>query len=222
MIEKVRLPITEEQADSSAEDLKLEIERLAHELTQRDHALETLKSENAQLLEKLKAVNQGAFEEGYRKGLEAGYQDGIERAGEQKEQYLQVLRTVEREVNEWSEVLYSQLTAITMASLYKILGEHLISSEVALSAIRHVLSQIGHQDCITVRVSPANHKYISQLESTTELASKVRYIADDQVQLGGCIVEPDRGLLDGRIETQLKTLEEVLYDAIGGSNHAQD
>ncbi len=219
MSDRVSLPITEAQADDSEKKLQLEVDRLSAELTRQIHLNSSLKDEKSSLQQKLTAIEKQRTKAAYEEGLDAGYKAGIAKANETQEQCLLILRNVEEEVAGYSKVLQEKFVSIVLASLYKILGEHLISPDVALAAIRNVLSQAGHQENMTVRISPEHHKYINSLKPSLEPASKVRYIADDQVQLGGCIIEPDRGLLDGRIETQLKALEELLYESLSEPVH---
>ena len=43
--------------------------------------------------------------------------------------------------------------------------------------------------------------------------ARLELVADERVELGGCLIETDGGTLDGRLETQLKRLRDTLLDA---------
>ncbi len=68
---------------------------------------------------------------------------------------------------------------------------------------------------LVVRVSPRDHELLAAegLKPKNGDAHAVELLADERVELGGCLIETGGGTLDGRLETQLKRLRDTLLGA---------
>lgn len=219
MTQRVQIPVNQSQAEAPVQSLKTEIEQLRSALKSREAELANLRNQheqerhsNAQLIEQRL---QAAQEEGLATGIEQGITLGRQALDQLHDAVQSSQAAVEAELG----MLQSNLHKLVMVALYKILGEQLVRPEVVAAAVRQVVLDAGHQESMTVRLSPKDHKVLERLRSQLNPATSVRYVADDRVELGGCLVELDRGLLDGRIESQLKTLHEALYAAVAEARH---
>jgi flagellar biosynthesis/type III secretory pathway protein FliH len=47
-------------------------------------------------------------------------------------------------------------------------------------------------------------------------SSEIEIVAAASVPAGGCVIDSELGIIDARLETQLKCLEEVLVRGISG------
>jgi flagellar assembly protein FliH len=105
---------------------------------------------------------------------------------------------------------------IVYGAVAKILGERLSDRQHAGMAVREVIKRCQDRTRLMIRVAPAELKRLeteraSLLEGLS--AGQTEIIADELVELGGCLLDSRAGTLDGRLETQLQRLREVLMQA---------
>lgn len=108
-----------------------------------------------------------------------------------------------------------QASDVVIAALTKILGKSLIKPEVALNAIKSVIDSSNASEIHKIKVSPEDYLLVEKYRSQLEFNDDFSFMSDVKVQSGGCILELSSGLIDGRIDVQLKTLHEVLRNARG-------
>ncbi len=102
----------------------------------------------------------------------------------------------------------------------KILGREVAQSEDALTDIViRAMRGIGTEKRIEVRVNPDDLKAIrknrKKLLDEVGPNKEIELREDHTVSPGGCIVESDLGIIDARLETQLRVLERALLNKKG-------
>ncbi|CAK0768632.1 type III secretion protein L [Gammaproteobacteria bacterium] len=139
-----------------------------------------------------------------------GYAEGQARAAEALanqlldagDRILDYLSGIESEMAE----LVSQATA-------KVLGR-LPPEDLVLAVVREALRHARDQKRVTLRVAPEQLEIVR--DHLTEIAaeqggmSSLDVVGDDRVGAGGCLIETPMGLVDARLETQLRNLRERL------------
>jgi type III secretion protein L len=141
-----------------------------------------------------------ARQEGFRQGV-ADWDDALEAA-------RQALLTL--------DVKYEpEIIRLAVKIAAKIIGEELrLRPETIVSIARECLRSVRHEHSLTLRVNPtATDEVQRNLDALTEVTvsgRRVQVMADASVAPGGCIIESVVGIIDARLETQLKCLEEIL------------
>jgi type III secretion protein L len=73
---------------------------------------------------------------------------------------------------------------------------------------------VRHEHSLTVRVNPAHvdevQRSVASLAETLGSSRRIQVQPDSGVGMGGCVVESVVGVIDARLETQLRCLEEIL------------
>jgi len=121
-----------------------------------------------------------------------------------------------RQAQEALEIKYEpQMIRLAVKIAEKIIGQELQSRPETIVAIaRECLRGVRHEHSLTLRVNPNEVDAVQQnLVSLVEAAGsdrRIRVVPDGAVAPGGCIVDSAVGVIDARLETQLKCLEEVL------------
>lgn len=108
-----------------------------------------------------------------------------------------------------------QASDVVMAALVKILGKSLIKPEVSLSAIKEVINISNESEVHRILVSPEDYMLIEKYKVQLGFSEAFQFVSDARVESGGCILELSSGLVDGRIDVQLKTLHELLRNSRG-------
>jgi type III secretion protein L len=146
------------------------------------------------------AIVRAAREEGYRQGL-AEWDLALQSA---------------RDAQESLDVRYEpEIVRMAVKIAEKIIGEELRSRpETIVSIARECLRGVRHEHNLTIRVNPAEVEELQRsLASLMEIAGpgrRIQVAADGGVAPGGCIVDSAVGVIDARLETQLRCLEEIL------------
>ncbi len=146
------------------------------------------------------SIIQAAHEEGYAKGL-AEWADAMLAAQTAQEQL---------------DVKYEpEMVRFAVKIAEKIIGEELRAHpDTIVSIARECLRGVRHEHNLVLRINPAESEEIQRnLESLVEVTGggrRIQVVPDSAVAPGGCIVDSTVGLIDARLETQLKCLEEIL------------
>jgi flagellar assembly protein FliH len=89
--------------------------------------------------------------------------------------------------------------------------------------VREVIDQAREREQLVVRLAPQDFALLtggdaastaaagrSEEEGSTFGAWKAQLVPDTRVALGGCLIDSPGGTLDGRLETQLQSLRDLL------------
>jgi flagellar biosynthesis/type III secretory pathway protein FliH len=101
----------------------------------------------------------------------------------------------------------------------KIVGEQLrLHPESIVEIVREVLKSIRPGKHLTIQVNPADAQYararIDRLKEALGTSSEIEIVAAANVAPGGCVIESELGIIDARLETQLKCLEDALVKGV--------
>ena len=146
------------------------------------------------------AIVEAARQEGFRQGI-AAWDSALEAA---RQAQLALDSRYEPE-----------MVRLAVKIAEKIIGEELRSRpETVVSVARESLRGVRQVTDLTLRVNPAETDLVQlNLTSLAEVTApdcRIRVQPDAAVTPGGCIIESVAGLIDARLETQLKCLEEIL------------
>jgi flagellar assembly protein FliH len=153
-------------------------------------------------------------------GREEGAAEARDRAAAESAQHVQALERVATELRAVVErdgaALAASCCEIVLEVLKKIAGPLLAAPEAVTGAVAQVLQRLKDDQQVVVRVRPAELETLAAAKPalTRALAGgELTLVADQRVELGGCIVESGLGNLDGRLEVQLGELYEILRTA---------
>ncbi len=191
-----------------------------------------------------RAAYQQGCEDGRQQGLQAGFEQGREQglqegraqatqefdlecrtqarralqAHEAGAAALQALRVQLQEADA-SLQAKAELLAVDIAwtALMRLLADAAGKREAVAGMVRAVLGESRSQEILRIGLAQSDLALL-QAELPPDFAS-FSLLADARVQSGGCIVETVAGALDGRLETRLHALRQLLLsqqEAAGG------
>jgi len=180
----------------------------------------------AELLEQIEAqraqIFDEAYQDGYRAGEEAGRHDAEhahdEEIGRVRELTAEIRSAFDLYLNDAEEVLVE----IAFEAVCKILGQALCEREGVSAMVREVIDQVREREQLIVRLAPQDFAMLNERDGAALhlvgpeergaglSAWKVQLVPDERMALGGCLIDSPGGTLDGRLETQLQKLREVL------------
>lgn len=140
-------------------------------------------------------------------GRRQGYREGLAEWDEARRGVLHAREALDAKYE-------AELVRLSVKVAEKIIGDELHTHpETIVSIVRECLSGIRNAQNLTLRVSSSDREEVLQqmdlLYREVGLRN-IQVVGDPSVSPGGCIVESERGIVDARLETQLRRLEEIL------------
>jgi flagellar assembly protein FliH len=165
------------------------------------------------------AEREKAFAEGYAKGeaeglatAQKGYDDRITQI---QERVASILDSLEKSKNEIYENAHSMLLRVCLELVKKIIHtEPSINPDIVLSVIKKSLSYIADKEKLVIRVSKDDFENVSSKKDfwlpVAERVASIEIEQDERIEKGGCIIESNSGVADGRLGVQLEELGELV------------
>jgi flagellar assembly protein FliH len=148
---------------------------------------------------------------------ERGQVEGRVAVEAQSAQLLSSLREVidsARNAREqYVEEIADEAVEIVFTAVVRILGQAFEHREAVVAAVQQAIRSSKERRRLVVRVAPRDFALINNYRGALfegASTSELEVLADEQVKLGGCVLEGASGDLDARLETQLERLRETL------------
>ncbi len=166
-------------------------------------------------LEKLKVIQEQAYEEGYKLGLEEGHKRAFEEHSKmiqdninEMSKIVTTLKNMKKDMSSFNEAHLIQLL-FHMAS--KLAVDHLeYDQQPLVEVIRQSVELAQGEENITLHLSDKQMKFIEDLQSQKKVEfdfmDKVKLVANPEITPGGCIIETNYGEVDARVEQRIEKL----------------
>jgi flagellar biosynthesis/type III secretory pathway protein FliH len=214
--------------DESPIRWETEIHALSKARAELEQALQQSQDNAAKAEAQLQNIHRNIDElrqEAVKKGHETGYHDGEKAGREAYDTQLEQLKNLVSNVrkNQENRILESEddIVEIVFASVSKILGDAMIEPDAVISIVKQSINQLVSRDQLTIHLSAKDKRLIDSILSEREeplFDDAVNIVADERVQLGGCILQTNTGGLDARLEVQLQQLRDCLLSVATKSN----
>ena len=153
-------------------------------------------------------------EERKEEGYQEGYQEGTNKAKNDNESVLdnlaELVSSIENAFEAKTNDLESLITDAIFIGVTRILGEAIVNDNERINMIQNVVKTIGTLQPYTLRLSEYDYNILSAHNSEMKKFNIKNLISDDRVELGGCIIDTEKGIFDGRLEVQLARLKDVI------------
>lgn len=122
-----------------------------------------------------------------------------------------VLAGIERDLRAhtavWTETVRDNVLAIAIAAARQIVGAAVDQNpELVAERVDHAMSRLPKVDGpVTVRLNPVDLAALEEVSATERLA-QVRWVADERVSRGGCVIEAGSRLIDADVDRALAAL----------------
>jgi type III secretion protein L len=152
--------------------------------------------------EKLSIVD-AACQEAYEQGLQQ-WNDAVAEANAARDR-----RLAESE---------PEMIRLAVRIAQKIIGAELrLNPQAIVSMAAECLQGLRRERSLTLRVQPGDvdrlREQITLLREAAGPHRSIEVVADPAITSGGCIVESEYGVIDARLETQIRCMEEILQRA---------
>jgi flagellar biosynthesis/type III secretory pathway protein FliH len=158
-------------------------------------------------------LRQDAAEAGRESGYQAGREEGRAELARQTAHLNELIERISKAQEEKLTTAEEEIVEVVFASVAKILGETLVSVDAVIAAVRQSIQQLVTRDRLSIHLSPEDKKLLDKVASEREemlFGNGVEIVADERIELGGCILQSMTGGLDARLEVQMQQLRECL------------
>ncbi|MDR1894726.1 MAG: flagellar assembly protein FliH [Spirochaetales bacterium] len=166
---------------------------------------------------KVDAVTREAYEKGLAQGREEGWQDGQQEVARLSEQFHKVISAAiekRREIIDETETQLINLVLQISKKVVKVISEN--QKNVVINNCIQALRKLRSRGDVIIRVNledvQMTSDHINDFMKMVESVRTITVMEDSSVDRGGCIVETDFGLIDARISSQFKEIEEKILD----------
>jgi len=191
-------------------------------------------------LEDAKIEVQSAYDKGFADGQESSTAAYAKELSDHRNWVKSIASILDELRNQFSgELQELERASIRVAS---IISQHIIERELSndgklvFELVRKAIKSIDEESLIKIAVNPEDYKILEHfrldLLNDKTLASKIEISPDVEVDSGGCILHTDAGIVDARIETQLRKIRELMeegytknieiYDSKDYSDNSED
>ncbi len=134
-------------------------------------------------------------------------------------EWNRILARASQKADELSKAWEETMLRLSIRVAEKIVGEQLrLHPESIVEIVREVLKSIRPGKHLTIQVNQAEAQYararIDRLKEALGTSSEIEIVAASNVAPGGCVIESELGIIDARLETQLKCLEDALVRGV--------
>lgn len=126
--------------------------------------------------------------------------------GSEEDRLSSLLNDLSSKQQEMWNALETSVVELSLECTFKMLRNAYSDEKTLRKLITAELQSLGPTP-ITVHVSQADCELLEDYDN-----SNVKFIADQRVELGGCMIDDGTALLDSRIETRLQNLSKALID----------
>lgn len=175
------------------------------------------------VLERLKQVQESAYQEAYQLGLEEGKHDAIKAVSseisakiEKFDKLVGSLTTIKTELFQFNE---AHLIKLAMHMAARLAAIEIKSDPNSLIAVmRSALEVAQNEENVVVQVSPQQFDFCETMKKEAgrefEFLKNVKFEAVNEISEGGCIVETNYGEIDARFEERVARLWETMFESM--------
>jgi flagellar assembly protein FliH len=172
-------------------------------------------------LERLKDVQESAYQEAYQLGREEGRHEAFQKVSteikarmDQIDKLLIHLSQLKNEIFQFNESHIVQL-AMHMAS--RLAYAEIKADPTGIKDImKSALEMAQSEENVTVQVAPSQFEFLETLKKETgrdfEFLKKIKLEAVEGISEGGCVIETNYGEIDSRFEERVSRLWETMSE----------
>lgn len=171
--------------------------------------------------EKQEHAHKAKLENEYNRGFEAGKEEAskmleekhAQELLEQSKDFYNIIASFEEKFKSFENGFHKLVINISQKIAGKIIKREMRNESVIVKVLEDNLHKIIGANEIVIKLNPADFTLI-QKSGKENLASagisKIRFEPNENINIGGCLVESEIGNLDARIESQLNEILKEL------------
>lgn len=175
------------------------------------------------VVERLKEVQETAYQEAYMLGLDEGKRDAMQAAKQEIDNRLKDLDLLMTGIGELKRELLlnneTHLVNLCFQMAKRIAhAEIKANPEVVTAVIREALEKAQVEENVIAQISPDQFEFLENIKNETgrefEFMKKVKLEPVEGITAGGCIIRTNYGEIDARVDGRVEMLWEGIKDSL--------
>ena len=178
---------------------------------------------NNLVLERLREVQEKAYNEGYELGLIEGTEKAFQEAKTDLTGKMNALESVLKTIEEIKTRLLIDNEAEFIKLVFEVAKRIALrdiegNREAALEMIKNVVGETQADERVVVRLSTEDHYFLETLQDKSgqriESLQRVKFVSEDNIKSGGCLIETEYGSVDATVEERVERVWQTLLAKI--------
>lgn len=174
---------------------------------------------NAQVLERLKELQEKAYQEGYELGLIEGTEKSFKENQAALTERLQLMEAQLKRIEELKSHLLVDNEAALLKLVFQIAKKMAMrdleeNREAVLEILKEVAGEIQADERVVVKLSAEDLFFLEGLQDKTgkkiESLERVKFVTDDSIKPGGCMIETEFGNVNATVEERVERVWQTL------------
>lgn len=128
-----------------------------------------------------------------------------------------LIRNLEFQVSNSTALLTENISSTVYLSIVKILGDCIKKEDCSINAILQTIGEVDVDNIVCLHISPKDYETFLSSSKKYNFDSKINFVSDEKVVVGGCIIDFVDGVSDARVETQLHSLRNIFKDTFSNA-----
>ncbi|MES9851133.1 MAG: FliH/SctL family protein [Candidatus Thiodiazotropha sp. L084R] len=188
---------------------------LESELRRSQERADQTEKELQRILADIEEFRREATDAGRESGFQSGIEEGRAELNQQGKRLEELIDTITKAHEDSLSLAEEDIVEVVFASVTKILGEALVSADSVIASVKQSIRQLVSRDHLVIHLAPKDKRLIEEVVAGKEgdiFGNAVEIIADERLELGGCLLQTPTGGLDARLELQMQQLRDCLVN----------
>ena len=181
--------------------------------------MELLKDAMEKAKKQVTEIKANAKKEGYDTGFEDGFKNGKDAAKEEFSPFLKTTQKLIEELSEFRKEMYEkverEMVELVINLTKKVIHFEFSKREDAVQdMIRLAVQSVLDRESMIIKIHPTDKEYAENfrpelLHMFSEIKN-ITFVANSGIARGGCVIETNFGVIDGRIEKLEEQIDRIL------------
>ncbi|MCD6460350.1 hypothetical protein J7L67_06760 [bacterium] len=168
--------------------------------------------------EKIERVRSKAFQQGYEKGRAEARRSVTEQFKNASKEIINLVDNLNKYIDSVNKELEQEIIELVLSVSETVIRNELSRPDVVSKIIIDSLRKINTKRALVIKLHPDSGHYFEQIaavlkEQNFDLES-IKIEIDENVGVGGCFIESDKSIIDGRLDSILKEVKETMRELI--------
>jgi len=168
--------------------------------------------------EKIERVRQKAFQQGYEKGRAEAEKEVTEQFKNSSLQIVNLVENLNVYMDSLNKEIEQEIIELVLSVSETVIRNELSRPDVVSTIIMDSLRKTCSKRNLIIKLHPDSGHYFEQVakaikEQNFDLDS-IKIEIDENVGVGGCIIETDKSIVDGRLDSILKEVRHTMQELI--------
>jgi len=166
-------------------------------------------------------MQERAEQAGYAAGFKKGEEDAQRAVAQKTEQLVALIKSIGEAKQQTLDASEDMLVEIAFAAVCRIMGATAVTRDAVIGMVREASAHCRDRNAWKVHLNPQDYELLQQAtDASGQLPCDGRVVLErsSSVQLGGCMIESETGMLDARLEVQMERLRDALLAARRAAN----